>query len=934
MYAHQKSISLFSLLLMMAVLVSFGIVACSKKDSESSYDHFIQAQKYYQEGRYQTAIVELKNALQKDPKNGEARYLFAVIHNDMGQGAEAEIELGKALQLGVDKSKVDVALGKALLLQQKYQKVLDEIKVSDRMEGEQAAAIFTIRGDALFGLDKVAEAKAAFNKAVEKDHDYSGAYLGLASLAASKNDLKEAIDQTDIALSKSPKNSQAWLMKASILRMQGESDKARSAYEHIIQIDKRNVTSHLALASMDVAAGKLDAARAEIAAADKITPKNLQVRYMQAVLHFGEGNYIQARDALQDVMKSIPDYMPGILLSGAVSYALGSYEQAHQYLSQFLGQVPDDIYATNLLIATDLHLNQPDEAIKHLGPLLAKSPEDPQVLALAGEAYMQTKEYAKATEYLAKASAIEPRNASLRTQLGASRLGSGEIQQAIQDLESAVAMDSGQSKADALLVVTYLNKGEYDKVLDTAQAWEKKQPKNPIVYYLEGEAYVAKKDISNARKQFEKSVKVKSDYLPAVVYLAQLDLIEQNPKAAKQRLEDFLEVDKNNVRVMYALARVALMQKQGKEYVKWLEKAAEVQPDSIVPRIKLVEYYLANKDKAKALSIAHATLKRAPDNPGALNLLGATQLAAGDADSALGTYTKLVEKAPNMPDVYLRLALAQLAVKKSSDARDSLKRALEVKPDFLQAQDMLIRLDMGEKKSDDALAIARKIQQQRPKSPAGYEREAAILMVKKQYAEAAKSYDQALSSGAGSDEFINLHGALIAAGDKITAEKRLTSWLQLHPADLLVRGYAADYYMANNRNLDAIAQYQAYVKAAPQQKAIVPLNNLAILYQSEGDSHKALVAAEQAIKLAPDNPSIKDTLGWILVQQGQLHRALDILRDAASKAPNAGIIHYHFAVALARSGRKQEAKMELEAAIGSGRKFPELNDAKKMLKNL
>ena len=79
---------------------------------------------------------------------------------------------------------------------------------------------------------------------------------------------------------------------------------------------------------------------------------------------------------------------------------------------------------------------------------------------------------------------------------------------------------------------------------------------------------------------------------------------------------------------------------------------------------------------------------------------------------------------------------------------------------------------------------------------------------------------------------------------------------------------------------------------------------------------------------------MQDTLGWILVGQGQLTRALELLHDAASNAPKSAVIHYHLAVALARSGQNSEAKKELEAAIGTGQKFPELDDAKVMLKHL
>ena len=80
--------------------------------------------------------------------------------------------------------------------------------------------------------------------------------------------------------------------------------------------------------------------------------------------------------------------------------------------------------------------------------------------------------------------------------------------------------------------------------------------------------------------------------------------------------------------------------------------------------------------------------------------------------------------------------------------------------------------------------------------------------------------------------------------------------------------------MQTKQNQEAIAQYEALLKLKPN--GALDLNNLANLYQSEKDS-RAMATAELALRLAPDNPAVQDTLGWILVEQGQLPRALDLL---------------------------------------------------------
>ena len=914
----NKSFSICVLLL----IGLLGLIGCSKP--KTSHDYLTQARQDRQKGDDQAVLIDLKNALQKDPKNGEARYLLAVILNERGEGAAAEIELHKAIDLGLNKSYASAAMGQALLLQRQYQKVIETIKVADDDNGEVAADIYNVRGDAYLALAKVDEAKSAFEKALKEYPDSADAFLGMARLAAIQNDLDGSLHQTDIALSKDPKSTKAWLMKANLMRAQSKDDEARTAYSHIFQLDKSNVPAHLGLASIDMAQEKLDAAKAEIDAALKISPKGLGVNYALGLVEYQRGKFKEAQEAVQQVLKAAPDYMPGILLRGAVAFNQGSYEQA---LNDFN---PGNAYARRLLAATQLNLGETGPAMETLQPLLKPGLGDAQALALAGEAQLKAKSFTKATEYLQKALEINPQAQQIQTQLGLSYLGVGDTERGMSELEEAAKQAPGGSPADMILIVTRLHRKEYDQALTAISNLEKKLGLNPLTLNLRGFALMGEQDFANARKAFEQALAIQPTYLPAIVNLAKLDWHDNNPDAARKRLEAVLKKDKNNAQIMIALAETAAAQKQDHEYVRWMEKAAQAEPNAILPRAKLVDFYLAKNDKASALNVANEAVKAYPGSAAALSLLGGTQLAVGDKEGAQNTAAKLIEKVPNAPSAYLQLGVAQSAAHKLTEARASLNKALKLKPDFKQAQELLIRLDLEENKGDDALKIARQMQAQQPKSPVGYEQEADLLMARKQYSQAVKPLEQALSKGVGSEGLIKLHRALTMAGNEKTAEQRLTSWMILNPKDIAVRTYAASYYMIHNQDSKAISQYQELIKLNPQN--VLALNNLASLYQREKDG-RALATAEQALALAPENPGIQDTLGWILVEQGQLSRALELLNEAVSKASSVAIIRYHLAVALARAGQKVNARKELEAAISAGLAFPELADAKAMLKD-
>src|SRR5262249_45420226 len=111
------------------------------------------------------------------------------------------------------------------------------------------------------------------------------------------------------------------------------------------------------------------------------------------------------------------------------------------------------------------------------------------------------------------------------------------------------------------------------------------------------------------------------------------------------------------------------------------------------------------------------------------------------------------------------------------------------------------------------------------------------------------------------------------------------------------------------------------------------LNNLAWVYYKTKD-RRALETAERASKLEPENGAIADTFGWLLVQEGQVQRGLELLRKAEKQAPSIPDIRYHLAVALAKTGAREEARSTLAALLSSGQKFEEIVEAKQLLQEL
>ena len=80
---------------------------------------------------------------------------------------------------------------------------------------------------------------------------------------------------------------------------------------------------------------------------------------------------------------------------------------------------------------------------------------------------------------------------------------------------------------------------------------------------------------------------------------------------------------------------------------------------------------------------------------------------------------------------------------------------------------------------------------------------------------------------------------------------------------------------------------------------------------------QAVTLARRAAELMPNNPDIGDTLGWVLVKNGQLQEGLRVLRRSAADKPDSPDIQFHLAWALDATGDVDGAREALGKALAT-----------------
>lgn len=859
------------------------------------------------------ASIQLKNALQKNPNNAEARFLLGKVSFEQNDYPGAEKELRRALDGGYPVDETVPLLAWALLYTGQASKVTGELAEQKLFSKKAQAEFLSIQGFAWQAQGRTTEAVKAFRSALEFVPEFPLALVGQARLKALDKDLEGALADVDGILKKAPTLPEANGLRGDLLLALNRPDEAIKAFEAVIAARPTEFSAHQNLVSTLLRLNKIEEAQAKLVEMRKALGNNALVHYIQGYIHVRNGKSKEGYEEIQLALRGAPDYIPALLMAATLQIQLKDFSQAETNLGKILSKAPNLAIARRLMTATYLGQREPAKALEVLQPLLKDQGNDVEILNLAGQVHAMNGDFAKSQEYFAKAAAGAPKDAQLRTRLGASRLASGEVERAFQDLEAASALDPDNIQADVTLIMAHLRRGETAKAMAAVKVLEAKKPNDPITLNMKGGVLLASKDLAGARKAFESALEVKPDYLPSLTNLARLDIAEKQFENARKRFEAFVTKNPNNSQAYLSYAEfVAMTGGQPTEVKGLLERGLAASPNSFPVRSALIRLLVQSGDAKRALLLSQEAAAATPDDPAVLELLGRAQVAAGELQQALTTFGKLSTRLPSSFMPLVAMADVQVASKDFTSAEQSLRKALVLKPDSIETQQRLIAVLINTVRYDAAANIARDIQKQHKTSPVGFNLEAEVLAVAGKKNEAVAAFEEAYRLDQKAPALIRLHRARVIAGQNAEAAKLLADWFKANPKDLIVRTYLAERNLVDNKLEQAIEQYKQMLEIAPKNAMI--LNNLAWT-MGKLKQKGAIEVAQQAVALAPNSAVVLDTLGTLLVESGQVDKGVETLKRAVSLLPNLPQLHFSLAKGYIAAGNKDGARAELEIAI-------------------
>ena len=446
------------------------------------------------------------------------------------------------------------------------------------------------------------------------------------------------------------------------------------------------------------------------------------------------------------------------------------------------------------------------------------------------------------------------------------------------------------------------------EALEAAGLWMQYDPGSAQARQVLAALLVSQSRLSDAQAHFEKWLAAdRAATGPAFLQLSALLSRHQDKAAVLELMQSLARGYPEVPEAHYAVAQTALAAGRVDVALEATREALRLRPGWEQAAL-LRAQALGQRANAEALAFLKDFLVQYPQSPDAR--LAYARLLVGEKDytAARAEFQRLASEFPDNPDVAVATALLSLQLKDYDAAETQLKRALENNyKDADTVRFYLGQLAEERKRPEEALQWYSSVARGEQLLPARA-RYAGVLAKQGRLPEARK-YLQEAAEGSPSMRLPLLQAEaqlLRDAGDYRGTYELLGEALAKSPEspDLLY-----EHAMAAEK-LDRLEEMERNLR-----KLIALRPDHAHAYNALGYSladrnirlQESYELIEKGLKLAPNDPFIMDSMGWVLYRMGRHAEALEQLERAYKIRPDAEIAA-HLGEVLWVMGRQDEAR--------------------------
>ncbi len=892
-------------------------------------DPVLRAQELLSKGDLRAAQIELRNAVRDNPDSADAHLRLGETQLQMGDPIAGEKELKTARDLGADRWLIIPQLGQSYIAQGRYKDVLAEVP-PDGPTPKGAATNMQLRAMAQVAMNDIDAAKATLTDAEKLAPGNIDVLLTGARLALALKDMPLATQKVEEALKQDPKHLDSLLLKGQVQSASGDRAAALATADDVVALAPDSASARLDRANQELLAGDDAKAKTDVDAVLAKQPRNAGATYLNAVLYVRSGKYAEAGTELQKLGPVIARFPRAMYFQALVAANLGQNEVAIDFAQHYVARMPADPDGSRLLARTLITARRPEQAVAVLDKAVAAGQSDSQTLDLLGRAYTLMGRAPEAIKTLERATALAPNDASILTHLASSQLQHGDSSAAEQTLEKSVRIAPQQANSGEALVAAALSAGDLDGADAALERLRAQVGETESVGILGGMLKLGRLDLEGGRQAFAATLKQFPNSLNAKLNLAKILILQGRRPEGEGLMKEILAKDPTNTATLTTYIQLLTTEQQFTPAIQALETARQAAPANAAFTVMQSDVIVASGDPRRAVGMLQAMRDSADLSPLLMAAMGRAQAAAGLNDEAKKTYRDILSATPNDLDARRAQIDLMLKMKDTDGAKAALRDALKASPGNIGVMSSMVSLELQTAGPDAALKLASDLRADATNLPNSTVLKGDALMLAKRYPEATQAFQDEYRLAPSSPLALRLANAAATAGKDDEGARVLREWLQKSPEDVDSSQMLALLDIKAKRYDDAKKHLQVVLDKRPSDT--VALNNMAWLYGLSNDP-RGRALAQRAYLQAP-TPETADTLGWIMVRQGDAKSGLSLLQQASVQRPADLSLKYHLAVALNDNGQKDDSVKVLQPLVSNGGEFDEKPAARKLLEDL
>ncbi|MGR3292683.1 MAG: tetratricopeptide repeat protein, partial [Candidatus Scalindua sp.] len=662
---------------------------------------------------FEKAEEQFKNIVYLRPNFGDINIAYLSLSS--GQLSKCIRQCEAIIKTAPEETRAYDILGLAHVRRGNFDKGIEQFKKAIEIDPKAIATHLNLaKAFVITGKNK--EATESLEKTISLNPDNLDARIILANLYEKEGDIDEAIKILEKVLEINPDYIPGYAL-ASLYFMQGETDKSIDLYNRAVRLDPENAMLQIGSAisyqqKENYAASILYCQKAiglkpEIpsfmiilsniyAANEKYNKAKEQIESISTLSNDQKKAYRELIDMCsQDIKKS---KQITLMLNKAI-YARqkGSYDLAINECKKAANIFPNNIIPKVILASTYLSVNQNEEAIKVYTEIIKAKPEFassyydmgkaflladkkdealfmyqsvldvdsksvPARLAIAG-LLLRKGSIDEAAKMVVEVIELDPENILARNLLGEVNIAGADYEKAETEFSKMIELKSNTFEGHFNMARVKYAQGNYDKCIEHCKIALQTKTTDVRVLNILGMAYMKKGVLGSAVAEFNRIININSDFIPAYLNLANINMSANKPGVAA---------------ILY-------------------NTSLKVNPDSVEARFGLGNAYALMGNHTKAISEYETIIKDYPDNVNVYVSMARSYMAQGETDKAHESVMNALGIKPENP--IARSLLAMIYVKKESipEAINQLKRVLLDNPEFAGAYKLgILYMDSGE----------------------------------------------------------------------------------------------------------------------------------------------------------------------------------------------------------------------------------------------